>query len=234
MRAIFVAGTDTGVGKSIVTGCLAKFLLEKGHSVITQKWIQTGLAGSSFVSDLDLHLKIMRRDKKDIREYLPYATPYVFKAACSPHLACRLENKTINPGKIISSFKILAGKFDFVIVEGIGGVFVPFNNKHLVIDIAQELKLEVLIVAENKLGAINHTLLTIEALKNRKMKILGVIFNNAKGEDKKILADNPRIIQELSGENILGILPWMKNYDKLYKKFVIIGDSVFEKSYLRK
>ncbi len=224
-KAIFVTGTDTGVGKTVVTGLLARFLKEKSYSIITQKWIQTGSVG--FSSDIDSHLKIMGCDGNDIRNYLPYVSPYIFKTSCSPHLASKIEGKRISAERIKRSFKILSREFDFVIIEGIGGALVPFNEKRLVIDIAKELDLPVLVVAQNKLGVINHVLLTIEALKNRGMKMLGIIFNNAKGENKKILADNPRIIKALSGEKILGVLPWMKNYDKLYKEFIPIGDRAF-------
>ncbi len=223
-KAIFVTGTDTGIGKTIVTGLLARFLKEKGKNVITQKWIQTGSSG--LTSDIETHLEIMGLSKNDIKKYLPYVSPYIFKAPCSPHLACKSEGKKISAEKIKRSFKILSGEFDFVIIEGVGGALVPFNEKSLVIDIAKELDLAVLVVAGNELGAINHTLLTIEALKNRGMKLLGVIFNNAKGEDKKILADNPRIIQALSREKVFGVLPWIEEHDKLYKKFIPIGQRI--------
>ncbi len=226
INAIFVTGTDTGVGKTVVTGLLARFLKEKGYRVITQKWIQTGSAG--FSSDIESHLEIMGSDRNDIKNYMPHVSPYMFKTPCSPHLASKIENNSISAQKIKRSFEVLSRDFDFVIIEGIGGALVPFNEKRLVIDIAKELDLPVLVVAQNKLGAINHTLLTMEALKSRKMKMLGVIFNNAKGEDKEILADNPRIIQALSEEKILGVLSWIKNYDKLYKKFIPIGQRILK------
>ncbi len=225
-KAIFVTGTDTGAGKTVITGLLARFLKEKGNSVITQKWIQTGCGSKSYALDIGLHLKIMGCDRNYIKNYLPHVSPYIFKTPCSPHLACKIENRSISAEKIKKSFDILSREFEFIIIEGIGGALVPFNKKRLVIDIAKELDLPVLVVAQNKLGTINHTLLTIEALKNRGMKMFGVIFNNAKDENKKILADNPRIIKALSGEKILGVLPWMKNYGRLYKKFIPIGDQV--------
>lgn len=225
-KAVFVTGTDTGAGKTIVTGLLARFLKQKGHSVITQKWIQTGSAGLS--SDIEAHLEIMGLGRDEIRNYLPDVSPYIFKTPCSPHLAGKIEGRRISSERIKRSFKILSGKFDFIIIEGIGGALVPFNERRLVIDIAKELALPILVVAGNKLGAVNHTLLTIEALKNRKMKVLGIIFNNAMDEDKKILADNQRIIQALSGQKILGVLPWMEGYDNLYEKFIPIGNHVLK------
>jgi len=227
MKAVFVTGTDTGVGKTIVSGCLAKYLREKGRSVITQKWIQTGCSSSGFSSDIKLHLEIMGCNKNEINDYLEDVAPYIFRPACSAHLASQMQNKKINANKIKRSFKLLTRKFDFVIVEGIGGVLVPFNKKRMVIDIARSLNLAVLVVAQNKLGAINHTLLTIEALKARKIKILGIVFNNLKGEDPRIIQDNPGIIKALTGQKILGILPWRKSHSRLYRDFISIGNRIF-------
>lgn len=227
-KAIFVTGTDTGAGKTIVTGCLAKYLQEKGFSVITQKWIQTGCSSSNFLLDIQAHLKIMSRDKNDIKNYLKHVVPYIFKPACSPHLASQVENRAINPDKIKKSFKLLSREFDFIIVEGTGGALVPFNKKCLVIDIVRDLKLPVLVVAQNKLGGINHTLLTIEALKIRGLNILGIIFNNPQDANRLIMKDNPVIIKALTAQNILGILPWRKNHRGLYKEFVPIAKRIFK------
>ncbi len=225
MKAIFITGTDTGVGKTIVTGLLGRYLLDNGCSVITQKWIETGTSG--FSKDIDMHLKLMGRKRRDIKDYLPFVCLYTFKFASSPHLAARLENKTITARRIKKAFGLLKRKHDLTIVEGTGGTLVPFNKKRLVIDIAKELGLPVLIVAENRLGAINHTLLTVEAVKKRGMKIVGIIFNNIeKGRDKEILKDNVDIVRALTGERVLGVLTRTKDKKKLYKEFCAIARRV--------
>ena len=224
MRAIFVTGTDTGVGKSVVCGLLARYAKEKGLSVITQKWIQTGSAG--FSSDVKLHLKIMRRAKTEIEQYSDAVSPYNFSAPMSPHKASSLENKTIQPEKIKKSFRLLAKAFDLVIVEGVGGLLVPYNRNKLVIDIVRDLDLDVLLVSQNKLGAINHTLLTLEAMAVRKLKCLGIVFNNAGKEKKIILRDNPRIIRQLSRQKVFGVLPRESNFERLYTKFKPIAKSI--------
>lgn len=228
MKGIFVTGTDTGVGKTIITGLLGKYLLEKEYNVITQKWIQTGCR-DSLASDIKLHLKIMHRDKNSLGGYSGLISPYVFKVPSSPHLASQIENKIINPDKIKKSFKLLSRQFDFIIAEGIGGALVPFNKKCLVIDIVKDLRLPVLVVAQNKLGAINHTLLTIEALQKRKIKILGIIFNNPKKEDKRIIKDNPLIIKALTNQTVFGILPWIERHEELYKRFIPIGEKIYKR-----
>lgn len=231
MRGIFVSGTDTGVGKTIITGLLGRYLLDKGYNVITQKWIQTGCR-DSLAADIKLHLKIMQRGKNDLGGYSGFISPYVFKMPSSPHLASQIENRIINPDKIKESFRWLSRHFDFTIAEGIGGVLVPLNKKRLVIDIVSQLNLAVLVVAQNKLGAINHTLLTIEALEKREIKILGIIFNNPKKEDKRILRDNPLIIKALTKHKVFGTLPWIERYEKLYKRFIPIGKKIYKSLYL--
>lgn len=229
MKGIFITGTDTGAGKTLVTGCLAKYLLDKNYNAITQKWIQTGCIGGQS-SDIKSHLRIMGKGSDYLKNHLSYICPYIFKTPSSPHLASRIEHRNIDVNKIINSFRLLSGKFDFVLVEGIGGALVPLDKNRLVIDIVRKLDLPVLVVVQNKLGAINHTLLTIEALKARKIKILGLVFNNYKNQNRAILKDNARIIEALTGEICFGSLPWMQtsgNPNKLYRKFIPIADNLF-------
>ena len=212
MKAIFVAGTDTGVGKTIVTGLLARHLLTKGYRVVTQKWVETGSLRSS--RDIGVHLKLMGKRRADYVRHLSAMMPYIFKFASSPHLAARLENRHIRKERIKRSLKELAKHFDIVIIEGCGGLLVSLDKKTLMIDIVKELRLPVLLVAANRLGAINSTLLSLEALRSRKIKITGVIFNNvSKDENKRILKDNPRIVKALSGVSVLGTLPYTKDKD---------------------
>ncbi len=225
MRGIFVTGTDTSIGKTIVTGLLAKFLDNKGYKVITQKWVETGSVG--FSKDVSLHLKLINKRKQELKNHLADVSPYTFKFPSSPHLASSLEKRKISIERIKNSFESLTKSFDFVVVEGVGGVLVPLTKRKLVIDIAKELNLSVLVVVGNKLGAINHTLLTIEALKTRKIKIVGVVFNNLKDKGNDIiLKDNPKIIKAISGQKILGSLPWSKDRDKLHKSFRKIGKNI--------
>ena len=224
-KSVIVVGTDTNVGKTVVCGLLGRFLKENDYKVITQKWVQTGSKG--FSQDISEHLKLMGITKSSVAEFSSDIIPYQFKFAASPHLASGLENAKISPAKIKKSFKTLVHNFDFVIVEGAGGILVPLNKNALLIDIAKELKLPVLLVVNNKLGAINHTLLTIESLHSRKMDIIGVVFNNiAKNENKLILKDNVRIISEITREKVFGEIPYANDIECLYKKFIPIGKKI--------
>jgi len=228
IKGIFVTGTDTAVGKTAVTGCLARFLNDKGLAVVTQKWVQTGERGN-FSSDAKTHMEFMGRGKSDFRNYLFRISPYVFKLAASPHLASRIENRPVKEEEIIENFRMLSNRFDFVLAEGAGGPLVPFNEKGLMIDIARKLKLPVLVVVANRLGAINQALMAIEAIRHRKMEILGLVFNNPKKENVLILQDNPSVVRQLGKEAVLGVLPRRENRKALYREFISIGNGIWEK-----
>jgi dethiobiotin synthetase len=212
MNLIFIAGTNTDSGKTIATGVIASILKDKGCNVCTQKWISTGYKKNS--NDIITHLKIMN-SKKIENENL--TMPYCFKFPASPHLSSKLENKKISTNKIKNSVKKLSSKFDFVIIEGTGGLFTPINDKKVFIDLISELKIPIILTIENKLGAINNALLNIEAIKKRKIKLLGLIFNNISNENKKILDDNIKIITKFSKSKVLGIFTKTKNISILKK-----------------
>lgn len=228
MKIIFVAGTDTAVGKTVVTGLLARYLLEKGYRVVTQKWVQTG--GAEFLNDIDIHLQFMAKKRNNFSDEISLIMPYVFKFPASPHLAAYLEKKRISKLKIKMALSRLSKSFDFVIVEGTGGLLVPLSRKILLVDLIKELDLAVLLVAANKLGVINHALLSLEALRSRDIRTLGIIFNNlSKDTHRIILKDNPKIVSRLSKEVVLGVLPWRKNPHQLQKQFSRIGRKIISR-----
>ncbi len=225
INVIFIAGTDTGAGKTLITGLLGRYLMDRGQRVVTQKWVQTGRKALSG-TDLAIHLKLMDRSAEDFGDSLPLMALYSFRSASSPHLAARLENRKINPAKIERSVKELSRRFDFVIIEGTGGLLVPLGGRTLLIDIVKNLRIPVLVVVKNSLGAINHALLSIEALKARKIPIIGIVFNNLSKEKKVILDDNRRIIEKISRVKVLGELPRSYNMKMLKKRFKAIGDKI--------
>ena len=204
-NSIFITGTDTGVGKTLVAGFLARYFTEKGLRTTTQKWVETGREEGA-ESDL---------------------TPYIFKYPSSPHLAARLEERSIDPGVIKEAHLRLRSEFDLVIVEGTGGFLVPINDEETIGDLVRELLLPVLIVAENRLGAINQTLLTVEALRARRLSAAGIVFNRLSAEGEElILEDNLRIVEKLTGVKILGELPFRADIDKLYDDFRPIAERI--------
>ncbi|MFC1548624.1 dethiobiotin synthase [Candidatus Omnitrophota bacterium] len=228
INAVFITGTCTGVGKTVVTGLLGRLLKEKGIRAVTQKWVQTGC--SEVTGDIMTHAMFMKRGKDVPDKYRPHMTPYVLDFPSSPHLAALLEKKRIDPAIIENAFHRLSTDFEFVLVEGSGGLMVPINDKEMIVDIVERLRLPVLVVAENKLGAINHTLLTVEALRKRDLSLAGVIFNRLSDEGNEvILKDNLRVVESLAGADVLGELRHEKNIDVLFEAFRPIGERVLDK-----
>ena len=210
---MFITGTNTDVGKSIITGFIARYFLLNHHSIITQKWIQTG--SNEFSPDIQLHWKIMGQSKHDYTKYLKDICPYHFKLPASAHLAAQEENIKINIDIIKKSYLKLKSDFKQVLVEGSGGIMMPIDNKITTLDLIKELNIPVLIVFSNELGAINHTLLTVEQCKKNNIKILGIIANQIQPNQKNdlILKDNPKIIEHHSGIKILGSVPYLSNLE---------------------
>ncbi|MEW5692267.1 MAG: dethiobiotin synthase [Candidatus Hydrogenedentota bacterium] len=221
MKSIFIAGTDTSCGKTLITGLLGKYLLDRGYNIITQKWVQSGKP-----SDIMIHQKIMFGTKTKIfadRKIKKLIQPYYFTFPASPHLSASIQKKKIRFQKIYQAFIKLTRLFDTVLVEGTGGLCVPLNHNDLLVDYIAKLKLPVILVTLNKLGTINHTLLSIEILKKRKIPIIGVIFNNIQKGNRIILVDNPEIIHRFGSVNFLGTLPFSKNIETLKQEFTKIG-----------
>ncbi len=223
-NGIFITGTDTDVGKTLVTGLLGEYLLKRSRSVITQKWVQSGCVG--FPEDIDTHLSLMGRTRDSIAGHQEAVCPYVFALPASAHLAAEVESRRIDLAVIKEAYEQLESQFETVLVEGMGGALVPYSRKALLLDLVDELDLPVLIVAKNKLGAINHTLLTVEALQGRGITISGIIFNGPEHESDAISQDNPQIIQDLTDLPILGTLPWIQEERALTEAFEPIGKAI--------
>jgi dethiobiotin synthetase len=223
----YVTGTDTGVGKTLVAGLLARYIYEQGITVVTQKWVQTGCHG--FSSDIATHLRIMGKQKKDVAHVYEHVVPYTFSLPASPHLAAREAGVSCSSRTIIRHMHALQQQFDCVIVEGAGGVLVPLTTKTLMIDIAAQEQLPIVLVVDNKLGAINHTLLSLEALQNRRMHVLGMIFTHSiPRRNKTICADNMKIISTFTHVPILGEIPHSTDMKTLIRMSQPIMGKVFE------
>lgn len=170
----FVSGIDTDAGKSYCTAWYAKQLSANGVRVITQKFIQTGNTGHS--EDIDLHRRITGTG------YLPedregLTMPEIFSYPCSPHLATRIDQRPIDFNKIERATLELAKRYDTVLVEGAGGLMVPLTEDYLTIDYIAEKNYPLIFITSGKLGSINHTLLSFEAIQHRGIELHTVLYN---------------------------------------------------------
>lgn len=193
MNIFCVSGIDTDCGKSIVTGLIARFLLEKGENVITQKAIQTGCVGIS--EDILTHRKLMQKELYGV-DKSGFTCPFVFPLPASPHLAAAECGKEFDEGSLDQATMELSLRFDKVILEGAGGVYVPLKRDLTFIDFIKERGYPLIIVTSSKLGSINHTLLTLEAAANRGVKVAGLVYNHYFDKEPKITADSKTIFAE--------------------------------------
>ncbi|MDD5771963.1 MAG: dethiobiotin synthase [bacterium] len=202
MRGIFITGTDTGVGKTIISAAIACGLKEKGINVGIMKPVGSGgkKRGNHFVSNDALILK----KAAGVSDPLELINPICFKTQIAPYPASLIEKREINLNKIYSSYEKLCKKHEFMVVEGIGGVLVPIKKNYFVIDLIKKLGLSVIVVCRPGLGTINHTLLTINALLSNKIKIICLVFNKT-SPDMEDLSEksNLEIIKKLSGIRVI-------------------------------
>lgn len=212
-NGVFVTGTGTGVGKTLTTAILLKILLAEGIDVVPMKPVQTGAecdrSGNFVAPDLDFLLQMAGLESSSKERSL--MNPYLFQPACSPHLAANLEDRPIEFPKIVSAFSELLENHQFVIVEGAGGALVPIDSKLLMTDLMLELDLPVVVVANSQLGTINHTLLTLEALRNRGIPILGLVLSDQdeSAADDFIANDNVKLLTERAGVPLLMRVPFL-------------------------
>ena len=185
---IFISGIDTDAGKTYATAWLANRLIEKGKRVITQKFIQTGNEGYS--EDIIKHRELMNTElfpeDKDFT-----TSPVIFSYPASAQLAARIDGKEIDLEAIRRSTSLLASRYDTVLIEGAGGLMVPITDSYFTIDYIADENLPTALVTNGILGSINHTTLSLEAIKNRGIKLRYLLYNSYFDKDK-IIADDTK------------------------------------------
>lgn len=188
-RCYFVTGIDTGIGKTVATGMIARFLLKKGVRAATVKMVQTGCRG--FSEDLELHRKLM--DSPPLPEDRAGLTaPQIFAFPASPRFAAAREGREVEPDHIAEAVRRVASNYDVTLIEGAGGLAVPLTEELLAIDFAAGRRWPVVLVASGRLGSINHILLSLEALRARRMRLAGMVWNFCADADPEIDADSFR------------------------------------------
>ena len=193
-NVFFVSGIDTNIGKSYATAYLARLWNEQGRRTITQKFIQTGNP-AGYSEDIELHRRLMGTG------YLPedeqgLTKPEIFTYPASPQLAARLDNRAIDFDRIRRATCELSERYDAVLVEGAGGLMVPLTDDLLTIDYIQQSGYPLVFVTSGRLGSINHTLLSLEAIERRGIPLHTVMYNlYPEGEDPIIQADTESYIR---------------------------------------
>lgn len=194
----FVTGIDTDAGKTYCTAWLAVRLMESGRTVITQKFIQTGNVGYS--EDIEAHRRLMGMDLlEEDREGL--TAPVIFSYPASAQLAARIDGREIDLSVIDRARQELQRRFDIVLVEGAGGMMVPLTDTSFAVDYVEQRHLPVILVTNGRLGSINHTILSLEAIKSRGLKLAAVLYNRHFDTDALISEDTHGFIERYLRRN---------------------------------
>ena len=183
MSVLFISGIDTDIGKTYATGMIAKALMQQGIKVITQKLVQTGVAINpdngymNIADDIITHRQLMNLPLQPCD--LDFTTcPYRYEKPASPHLSAALAEDILNPNLITAATKALQADYEVVLLEGAGGLMVPITEQLLTLDYIAEAGYPVILVTSGRLGSINHTLLSLQAIKSRGLKVHSVIYNH--------------------------------------------------------
>jgi dethiobiotin synthetase len=215
VEGVFVTGTGTGVGKTVVAAAIAHTLIEQGKRVAVFKPAVTGLdeiAADGPQSGQIGHFEAHRPDHVVLREAARSSqsddeiAPYRYGPPMSPHLAAALAGAEISPARLLDAARAAAAGADVLVCEGVGGLLVPLAKDYLVRDLAVDLGLPLVIAASSGLGTINHTLLTIEAARSTGLVVAAIVLTPWQEHPSAIEQSNRETIAEL-GEVEVETLP---------------------------
>ena len=207
-KGYFITGTDTNVGKTVVTACLLSLYRKNGIDAGVMKPIETGVDhkySSGANSDAKFLLTIAENG-----DSLDEICPIRLKPKASPLQATRITDQTLDIELILKNFRSLQAKHDQMLVEGIGGLLVPLTANYSVFDLIRDINLPLIIVSRFSLGTLNHTLLTVKIAQESGVEIAGIILNQC--EDRPlndIELGQASLIQELSNVPLLGECPFI-------------------------
>ncbi len=217
-RTIFIAGTDTAVGKTLVTAALAASIRELALDVGVMKPVETGVARGQH-SDAGRLIQAAQ-----VSDALDLVRPYAFRLPVAPLDAARAERRSIKIATIMKAYCALQAQHELLLVEGAGGVHVPVTPSMDVLDLIEKLKAPVLVVGRAGLGGVNHALLTINALRDRKVRILALVLNQTVPAKTAVVRRQERstleLLREFAGVPVIGPLPYKAGVDARFEHAV--------------
>ncbi|BCV22511.1 dethiobiotin synthase [Moorella sp. Hama-1] len=205
MAGLFITATDTGVGKTVITGAIAAALKKRGLTTGVMKPVASGGA-----EDATFLMAAARMPETDSE----LVNPICLAPPLAPRVATEISEIEIDTSIFFTCYRELRQKYNAVLVEGVGGIAVPIWGRYLVVDLVADFQLPAVVVARPGLGTINHTLLTVDYARRRGINVVGVIINGWDNAAAGVLEHtNVALIEELTGVPVLGKFPYLKNID---------------------
>ena len=205
---IFITGTDTGVGKTLVAVSLAAYLRDRGYRIGVMKPAETGCPerNGMLIPEDAVRLK----EASGCAEPIEKVCPYRFAEPLAPSIAAERAGRKIDVDLLLSTYREISGEYDITLVEGAGGLMVPLLPSYTYADFARVLKLPLLVVAANRLGVINHLLLTLEHASCKGLSALGYVLNRLSSETSATAETNREVLSGFTGVPCLGDLPFIE------------------------
>jgi dethiobiotin synthetase len=212
MEGIFITGTDTDVGKSLFTAGLTSLLRGKGLNCVAIKPVETGCKMNQ--GELEPQDGIFLRHASGKILDLDDTTPFRFSMPAAPYRAAAMQGSRLRISDIVEHVRVIQNNHDLVIVEGAGGLLAQIEEKRTMVDLVTELGFPVFLVARTRLGTINHTLLSFEALERRNIDVLGVVLSKSQAEEGPEEVYTAGDIRRMVKETPVFELPFISEGDK--------------------
>ena len=227
MKAYFITGTDTGVGKTSITAGLAGSMRKLGVNVGVMKPIASGIPQKTGFKSSDVDIIVEASQTKDSEDLI---NPVFLPIPTSPYDATKLLSLSVDMPLILTTFTKLLSIHDVLLVEGIGGIMTPITKNFFVADMIKVMGIETIIVTRATLGTLNHTVMTNQLCKDYGIKVKGLIINNFDEKGTAAEKNAPITLHEITGLDILGVVPFIKDYDKIDTMIEMVGKKVDVKS----
>jgi dethiobiotin synthetase len=227
VESYFITGTDTGVGKTVVTAAIAASLRKHGIDVGVMKPIASGIPQQSGFKSSDVALLCEASGIKDKEEMV---NPVFLPLPTSPYDATKILNLPVDMPMVFEKFQTLLKSHQMLLVEGIGGIMTPITKNFFVADMIKAMGLETIIVTRSTLGTLNHTMMTIRMCKEYQILVKGMIVNYFDEKGTAGEKNAPATLHELTQLPILGIIPFVKDYQRLENMINVVEKNVDLKS----
>ena len=221
-KGIFIIGTDTNVGKTLITASLGWMLSRKINNIGIMKPFAT--ADKPFSKKYRSEDVAILCDSIGMVEAEENVNPYFFPLPCSPFMATEiLKLKEVDLNYALNKYEYLSKIYDFILIEGIGGLLVPLNSESTLLDFIKLVDLDVIIVTRSTIGTLNHTLLTVRECRANGIDIRGIIVNKMSSQPNEIEANTPQFIEKLTKVPLLGVVPYYEFLTPNLKTFMKVS-----------